>query len=306
MTIFREAIGGYGIGTGSFDKPVDVAVDAAGSFYVLDGGNNRVQVFDSFANFVLTFGTYGSRNGEFFKPGAIAVVTAGSAREKHDFVYVVDTGNNRVQKFEWVDNPDRPVSPARADGKRLNFIKSFGSLGSRTGDFKAPRDIVFDNSGNSYILDSGNQRVQIFDASDRFTGEWGGTFASRGGVFADLTSIAWSDERMGFIYVLGAGCLVQQFKLDGSLERSWSAIAPESGLCVPGRLEIDNKNDYVYALDAGNSLLVRFNRDGRYLAALRGAQRPFLRPLGFAINPDRDEVLVADTENNIVQKFTLR
>ena len=76
---------------------------------------------------------------------------------------------------------------------------------------------------------------------------------------------------------------------------------------MPARIEIDNKNDYVYVLDSGNSLLERFNLDGRHSAGrLRGAERPFSNPLGLAVNPDRDEVLVADTENNIVQKFTLR
>lgn len=99
---------------------------------------------------------------------------------------------------------------------------------------------------------------------------------------------------------------MQQFQLDGTLVKNWSAIAPDSGLCVPGRIEIDRTNDHVYVLDTGNSLLARFNLDGRFLAALRAAERPFSGPLGFAVNPDRDEFLVADTGNNIVQKFTLR
>jgi hypothetical protein len=62
----------------------------------------------------------------------------------------------------------------------------------------------------------------------------------------------------------------------------------------------------VYFLDAGNGLFERFNIEGRFLFALRGAARPFSKPRGMAVNPDRDEYFVADTENNIVQKFTLR
>jgi len=257
-------------------------------------------MFDHFSTFVLAVGSSGYRKGEFTNPRAIAVDPEGS-------IYVVDTGNHRVQKFGWVDKSACPDCPARSDGKRLGFIATWGSLGSRAGDFKHPRDIAFDAVGNSFVLDAGNDRVQLFDRAQRYVGEWGRLFNSHGGIFTDLVSIGWSRDRLGSIYLFGgAGCLVQQFQLDGTLVSSWPAIAPESGLCKPARIEIDNKNDYVYVLDIGNGLLGRFHTEGRFLAAWRGAQRPFSKPQGVAVNPDRGEVLVADTENNIVQKFTLR
>jgi DNA-binding beta-propeller fold protein YncE len=218
----------------------------------------------------------------------------------------VDTGNHRIQKFEWVDKSACPDCPARSDGQRLKVQATWGSLGTRSGDFKSPLDITFDEDGNSYVLDAGNERVQQFDSAQRFVREWGRLFGSRGGTFSDLVSIGWSRERLGYILLLGAGCVVQKFQLDGTLAASWPAIAPESGLCSPGRIEVDNKNDFVNVIDTANGLYTRYNLEGRFLFALRGAERPFSKPLGLAINPSRDEVLVADTENNIVQKFTLR
>lgn len=301
VTIFREAIGGFGIGFGSFDGPVDVAVDEDGNFYVLDAGNNRVQRYDSFSNYLLSWGSFGSRPGEFNKPRAIVVDTTRSGG--FHYIYVLDAGNNRVQIFQFEKQTSRVV-----------FFESWGSLGSRDGDFKNPSDIVLDGDGYIWVLDSGNERVQRFKFEPErvsgqkisFSGGWGKAFGSRGGKFDDLVSIGWSRERLGYIFLLGAGCLVQKFQLDGILVHSWPGIAPESGRCSPARIEIDNKNDYVNILDAGNGLFERFYTDGRFLFALRGAMRPFSKPLGLAVNPDRDEVLVADTENNIVQKFTLR
>jgi len=301
VTVFREAIGGFGIGTGSFDRPVDVAVDPDGNFYVLDAGNNRVQRYDSFSKYLLFWGSYGTRPGEFNNPRAIVVDSTRTGG--FHYVYVLDAGNNRVQIFQF----------EKQTGK-ITFFESWGGLGSRDGDFKDPRDIVLDGDGHIWVLDSGNERVQKFKfeperVSGRkvtFAGGWGKIFGSRGGKFDDLVSIGWSRERLGYIFLLGPGCLVQKFQLDGTLVSSWPAIAPESGRCSPGRIEIDNKNDYVNVLDAGNGLFERFNTDGRFHFALRGAKRPFSNPLGLALNPDRDEVLVADTENNIVQKFTLR
>jgi DNA-binding beta-propeller fold protein YncE len=293
VTIFRDTIGSFGISTGSFNGPIDVATDRNGNFYVLDAGNHRVQKFDKSLNFILAFGSYGSRPGEFINPRAIALSPGG-------LIYIVDTGNNRIQQFT-------------AEGV---FIKSWGGMGSRAGNFRNPNDITFENDTTLWVLDAGNERVQRFrfdkgieNAGELiFIGEFGSSFAERGAVFKDLVSIAWSSDRFGYLYQLSGGCLVQQFESDGRLEKSWSAIAPESGLCVPGRIEINERgtNRYVYVLDTGNSLLVRYNLDGRFLAVLRGAERPFSHPLGFAVSDDGERFLVADTKNNVVQRFTLR
>ena len=77
-------------------------------------------------------------------------------------------------------------------------------------------------------------------------------------------------------------------------------------MCVPSRMEIDSRFNYVYVLDSGNSKLSCYNPVGLYRWTLSGARATFSKPLGFAVSHEGDEVLVADTENNIVQKFTLR
>jgi hypothetical protein len=75
-----------------------VAVDGAGRVYVVDGENNRIQVFDSEGRFLAKWGFRGSEPGEFSQPTAVAVDCTGR-------VYVADTNNNRVQGFN-------PLSPA--------------------------------------------------------------------------------------------------------------------------------------------------------------------------------------------------
>lgn len=313
ITMFREAIGGFGMTTGSFNRPMDVARDADGNFYVLDGGNNRVQKFDRNSNPVAACGSSGMHDGEFNQPTAIAI-----HGDQDPKLYIVDTGNHRIQICGIAEMFGTRGGACECD--------SWGTLGSGTpsvperADFKSPRDIAFDGCGgadrdrdNIYVLDSGNDRVQIFDYKRTFQNKWDGSFGTTGGKFDDLTSIAWSDERMGYIYLLGPGCVVQQFKpdrcdggIDGTLVRSWPAIAPDSGLCVPARIEIDERNDYVYVLDSGNGLLMSFNPDGMYRWSLHEAQVTFSGPLGFAVDANGGEFLIADTENNIVQKFTLR
>jgi DNA-binding beta-propeller fold protein YncE len=64
-----------------------------GNIYVADLENSRVKVLESSGNFVAHFGEIGNANGEFhIAPHALAATGDGT-------IYVVDTGNARVQKF---------------------------------------------------------------------------------------------------------------------------------------------------------------------------------------------------------------
>ncbi len=53
-----------------------------------------MQVFDSDGRLVFQFGDTGSRYGQFKEPAGIWI-------DGQDRIYVADTGNHRVQSFEW-------------------------------------------------------------------------------------------------------------------------------------------------------------------------------------------------------------
>lgn len=108
--------GSRGTGTGQFDQPSAVDVDAAGNIYVCDTGNHRVQVLNSSGGYVRSWGTMGTGNGQFMYPAGIAVDTVNS------LVYVVDTGNARIQKFTLTGT----------------YVGQFGSQGSGNGQFALP------------------------------------------------------------------------------------------------------------------------------------------------------------------------
>ena len=72
-------------------------------------------------------------------------------------VYVSDCYNHHIQVFD-LD---------------LNFIRSIGSYGKGRRQLESPElaepdDIKFDSTGNMYIADYGNNRVQVLDSSGHF------------------------------------------------------------------------------------------------------------------------------------------
>ncbi len=57
-----------------------------------DNGNHRIQMFTADGDYLAQWGQEGSDEGQFDFLGGVAVDSQG-------IVYVVDTGNHRIQKF---------------------------------------------------------------------------------------------------------------------------------------------------------------------------------------------------------------
>lgn len=121
-------------------KPVDVAV-SEDRIYILNSDKHSVEVWNKDLTKPITrIGKKGHDRGEFFMPNSIAV--------DHDgFLYVADTGNARVQKFD----------------RQGKFLMSIGEAGNSPGCFLRPKGIAIDRRGNIYVVDALLQNVQLFD-----------------------------------------------------------------------------------------------------------------------------------------------
>lgn len=184
---FVTAWGTSGSGTAQFNFAHLLAVAPSGDVYVGDLLNNRVQRFTSFgaylgqwpvanANGIAVapdgtvyvvstssvghysaagaplgnWGTPGSGDGQFDSPIDVAVDADG-------YVYVVEQGNSRVQKFA-------------SDG---TFVTKWGSYGLFDGQFEYPAGISVTPEGEILVSDFGADQIQRFTNTGVLLHRWG-------------------------------------------------------------------------------------------------------------------------------------
>ena len=125
-------------------RPVDVAI-GRDRLYVADILHHQIHVLDkSSGKKLFVFGRAGSGDGELFHPTNLALAPDGD-------LYVVETGNFRVQRFT-------------AEGKQ---VKTLGGVGASLGSFARPKGIAIDRGGRMYVGDAAFQNVQMFDAGGK-------------------------------------------------------------------------------------------------------------------------------------------
>jgi len=176
--------GGLGVEDGQFNKPKGVTIDSSGIVYVTDSKNYKIKTFTSDGEFLASFGIYGSTDGKLKIPVDIAVYG--------DFIYVSDHGNHKIEKYSldgtylesfdyrfggysirpggltvdldgnvyFVDSTMYRVVKMSPEGRTLG---TFGSVGMGDGKFIQPADIVLDNRGYLFVLDSSIGVIQKFD-----------------------------------------------------------------------------------------------------------------------------------------------
>jgi len=111
----------YNIG---LNKAWDICLDDAGNLFIADVFNNRIVALDPYGSPYLSFGSQGTGPGQFNKPQGLAASPDGC------YIYVVDTHNNRVQRFEVRSFPYGGGSMSAGRVQQPSRVPSVYSLGA--------------------------------------------------------------------------------------------------------------------------------------------------------------------------------
>ena len=289
-------VGGAGTDPGLFNAPRQISFAPDGSLYVADSRNHRIEHFDADGKVIKVFGAFGDNTngkapgGTLNEPWGVAVGPDGS-------VYVSDTWNHRVQKFDangtfikmWgtfglsdaktpsalygprgiavdaqghvyvADTGNKRIAIFDADGK---FLAQFGSEGFDVGQFSEPTDVQLDAQGNVYVTDTWNQRVQVFSPSaDGLTftplRQWPVENAWKSQSLDNKPYIAIAPD--GHVYVTDPeGYRVIEYTSDGKLVQTWGAYGTDAAsFGLSSGIAVDAQGR-VWVSDAGNNRLLRF------------------------------------------------
>ena len=323
---------GSSSGSGELTEPTDVILDRNDRrIYVVDKDNNRISVFDNNNN-----GRFSTHHGEFCditdlnncdstengagKEGDGQFNGPTSIAKNKSTFFVVDSGNDRVQKFDdsWKfqlefgsnsrandyfnsaagiafqdlsseddriivsDSVEDSISVFDIDGI-FEFTFKLSELDGLD-DFNGPTNMVVDND-RLYVSDTRNDQIVILDLKDRCPSR--------------------SEIREGV-------CFVDTFGTSGRDEGEFHK---------PRGLAFDSTDNLLYVADSDNDRIQVFEMDSNNcpradkiidrvcfieeFGSQGAGNGKFNTPLGIALDSDNEKLYVADSGNDRIQVFDL-
>lgn len=150
-----ESIGGVaGTGPGEFAFVTDIACDYQGNRYIGEyNASDRIQKFDAQGRFICQWGGTGRAPGSFVRPQGLVI--------SDNILWVVDSCNHRIQRFDISETPPR-------------FIDVWGQAGAKRGQFYYPYGLAIASDGTVLVIEYKNNRLQRFSPDGQWIASWGG------------------------------------------------------------------------------------------------------------------------------------
>ena len=284
-----EAPGSLMVGQpGDLTSPKNIARLPDGNLVVLDSGNHRVRIMDLEGNVLQEFGQFGSEPGQLNEPWGVAVASDGT-------FYIADTWNHRIQHLD-------------QQGNVMHIWGQFGETGGQLGQpsvFWGPRDVAIDTAGHVYVTDTGNKRVQKFDAEGNFLGQFGGE-GTAPGQLSEPVGITIAPD--GTIYVADTwNQRVQSFTAEGQPVQQFSVPGAWLTQNLLNKPFIAASNEQIWISDPEGFRLIEMNRQGevtRVWGQFGNDANGLNFPLGLTFDGQR--LWVADSENGRVLGYDVQ
>ncbi len=304
-------------------NPTSIAVDAAGTLYVADGGAHTVRKITAggvVGTLAGASGQPGSNDGfgsdaHFQYPYAVAVDGGGN-------VYVTDIGDHTIRKIT-------------AAGAVSTLAGTVGVAGLADGvgtaaQFNSPQGIAVDTNGNVYVADTNNSTIRKIAPNGTVTTLAGvametGTSDGAGSGARLNYPFGLATDPAGNIYVADFGnSAIRKITPGGSVTtlagnpgQTGTADGDGTGARFdhPGAVSVDAAGN-VYVVDTSNQAIRRITPGGSVTTLAgsvgmvgktdgTGTTARFFYPAGIAVNSAGTTIYVADTGNHSVRAVTV-
>ena len=246
--------GRSGGGAGQLAYPEGVATDSLGDVYVADYANTRIDEFSAGGAFIKAYGWGVSDGASSFEtctstcqPGLAGGgageldYPTGVATDSLGDVYVADR-DNRIDEFsaggKFIEAYGWGVSDGASSFETCTSTCHVGAPGAGAGELDDPTDVATDSSGDVYVADSGNQRIDEFSAGGKFIEAYG-----------------W-----------GVGDGASKFETCTSTCQAGIAGGGTGQLYAPEGVATDSSGD-VYVADLSNERIDEFSAGGKFIEA---------------------------------------
>jgi tripartite motif-containing protein 71 len=209
-----------------------MAIDSSNNVWVADASNNRVEEFNSSGTWIQSIPSgcadsslpgcpASSANGMFSNSSSIAIDSSNN-------VWVADSNNNRIEEFNSsgtfirsIGDPNPHTCETSPAGSPPACVSGAGNgqfyLGGGGG-------MAFDSSGNLWVSDTGNERVQEFNSTGTYIKKFGsygsanGKLDYQGYLAVDPSGNIWIGD--------GGNNRVEEFSSSGSFMQSIGGPSP--------------------------------------------------------------------------------
>ena len=283
------------------NAPREIASGLEDDIYVADSRNHRILHIAGDGTLMHEWGTFGDQAsgnapiGTFNEPWGLAVGPDGS-------VYVSDTWNHRVQKFE-------------ADGTPVDMWGQYGTplpdLPESKGSFWGPRGVAVDAEGRVYVADTGNKRIVIFDEDGNYLTEFG-TAGFDPGQFDEPVGVAVSED--GTVYVTDTWNQRIQSFIPTEDDMFYMPLAQWDvngwfGQSLENKpfIAVGGNDNHVFVTDPEGYRILEFTGDGQFVRTW-GDFGVADNEIGLAAGVDVDSegnVWVTDAGNNRILKYVM-
>ena len=236
----------------------DMAVDAYGFMYVLDGRNGKVIEESPDGLTVGKFGSYGTGVGQMKKAEGVAMTPDGA-------VIVLDTGNSRIHRIELTNKLKTAVLPLNTAAKL--------SVTGPTRDWPVTATALAVQGDEMYAYLPQGGPFAVLGADGKVKSRFGAAKGKGGDVTRASGGVAVS-QKLGVYVSDTPGSRLQRFSLSGQWQANigestgfFDSKKKEGRMIRPNGVAINDEGT-IYVADTGNQRIDAFSPEGVFVFSI--------------------------------------